>query len=231
VTTLLAQDDVLALLEDGPHATTELAGWCDVPLARMAERLAQLASRGLVKRHSESGRWMRVRLKPDVPVAPLAAVLEQLAFAPKAPTEIGRALSVSRSAVERALAQLQGTGQVKPIGQGSNAKWALASWTAGMARKVAPVTKRTPAIPRAPLPDGELPPANEQTGVVYGKHTKRATKVDAQGVSWWVAGAAPEAPREQFIQLAKARDVEMATDPQWSRPSLAKPLAHVGIRE
>jgi len=56
-THLIARDDVLALLEDGPKDTGVLATWLGHPNARIVAALNLMARDGLVKRVGAERRW------------------------------------------------------------------------------------------------------------------------------------------------------------------------------
>lgn len=232
---MIAQTDVLALLEDGSHTTTELAAWCDVTVAEMTRRLAQLQNEGLVARHHSQSRWCR-RTRPmrrvDVEVS-TAAVLAQLEFAPKAVVEIARVLDAPRPAIERALDQLAAALQVKVVGRGSSARWALASWksdqaisTAHHARSSKRHGQRADERPAPDIAFGVRPVMPDQYTAIPPK--PKPTPVTADGVSWWVPGAAPEAPRTVFTRAAQARDDEMANDPKWRKPASVTQLGWLG---
>jgi hypothetical protein len=220
--------DVLALLEDGPHSTTELARWLDTTPQQVVRFMADRAAEGLVRRDHGNGRWCRVVITRDVVAAPAAVVLDQLAFAPKAAPEIARAISVSRAAVDRTLATLLEAGEVKIIGTRAMQKFALRGWTAAHVQRATAVgtsAKRRPTADQrraAGSSSGTVPVAeftNEATAVTP-KGKPSAT--DADGRSWWVKGAAPDAPRAVFVDAAKQRDADQANDPRWRRLTMGQ---------
>lgn len=46
-----------------------------------------------------------------------------------------------------------------------------------------------------------------------------------RGESWWAELAAPDTPFDKFADAARARNLDMRTDPQWQRP---EKLAQIG---
>lgn len=64
--------------------------------------------------------------------------------------------------------------------------------------------------------DAKLPPKKPLR--VQSKPRAPTSPVKPRGVSWWTAVSGP-AQREEFITAARARAVEMASDPVWQRPS------------
>ena len=72
------RDEVLALLEDGPKRSAELAKWLACPIWKMQDALARLAAEGIIARHgaSHSTRW-------SLPPAPTASSAERQTVPPR----------------------------------------------------------------------------------------------------------------------------------------------------
>lgn len=213
-------DDVLALLEDGPHSTTQLATWCATTTKAMTVRLTQLAVDGKVARDHQGGQWHRVVPKPPLPIVDPDVVLHQLQFAPKTETALLDELAVPLVALRLTLARLAGQGVIKPIGKLSALRWALAGWTADLPQSARPQKRSTPADPGAReaqgSTSGQLSPAD------FAARTAKPPKapaVDGEGQSWWTKHADPALPREAFTRAARQRDAEMReSSTAWRSP-------------
>lgn len=57
MTTPIADEDLIALLEDGPKALADLAQWLQQPKPAVSAHLGRLARAGLVKRTGTAKRW------------------------------------------------------------------------------------------------------------------------------------------------------------------------------
>lgn len=65
-------DDLLVLLEDGPHSTQELAQWLKCTQVALVPTLRRMARLGQVRREQPSGRWhLPQHVPPTAAVAPV----------------------------------------------------------------------------------------------------------------------------------------------------------------
>lgn len=60
----MIKDDLLILLEDGPHSTARLAEWVGHPTSRVDAALKAMLREGLLKRVGPEKRWALVGYQP-----------------------------------------------------------------------------------------------------------------------------------------------------------------------
>lgn len=219
-------DTILALLDAGPRSTSDLAAVCDTTIKAMSTRLSQLAQAGRVQRHN-NGRWMRAVVKVAAPACSRESVLQQLEYTPKSEWVLTEALQVPIATLRLTLARLAGAGEVKPIGNLSQLRWARATWTADLAQSSKPQKRGSPADPGMREAMGSSSgrvPVDEFTAITQ---KPKKTSIDADGQSWWVKVADPSLPREAFTTEARRRNAEMLqTSTAWRSP---RPVSSVSL--
>jgi hypothetical protein len=177
----IAADDVVALLEDGPHHEHELIAWLGRPADLVRHELKRLQIGGVLKRIGTDRQW--ALCEAAVPIAKPAdardvnlEILAALTAGPCEATALADLLVVGQTTIIRHLRdELEPACAVKRVGAGNQTRWALAAWEPAVA-----ILPRRPAlVPKA-----------------------RPTERDP---AWWVGLG-----REEFSRQIVQRDADRA---------------------
>jgi hypothetical protein len=158
------------------------------------------------------------------------AILAAIANGPEPTSAIVAASGFTRTAVKDELDSLLQAGQIQHLGASRWSTWALSTWSAPATSDDdasedldEPLLEADDAEPDVDadltIEDSPAPIERRQhERPVYRENTRQAASKKPKGTDepgWWVKYAAPDA-RDQFIDAAAARNVEMIkTSPAW----------------
>lgn len=148
------RDELLALLEDGPKSSTQLAAWLDRARTIVRHELKAMENERLVKRTGLLQRWALASFQSQTGRPPTidrtaarAAIDAALRGGPLATEQLMAATGYSRNVIRHECARLLLSGSLQHLGIGRGAKWATATYQAPPA--VPPRPRGRPRTTRA----------------------------------------------------------------------------------
>lgn len=231
------RDELLALLEEQPYRTDDLAGWLGQPSIAVAHTLRAMQRDGLVKKIGTIQRWALVSFvavsgrKPLDRSACQRAILSALEGRALALHELVRATNYGRTLVKQELPALLVGGALQQSGRGRSSRWSLPGFEPPA--PVRPPDQQPAAAVDQTLEDLEadehelgddLAPADDRdltdedadaaiaATVTRVGRPRRAVQTDGV-VPWWMTDEA----KRDFGAAARTRDAEMRTDKEWAK--------------
>lgn len=203
------RDELLAFLEDGPHAAADLAAWLDQPKRLVTRALRALRQEGLAKPVGTAKHWA---LAGAVTRAGRPAVLDRVAIrrtvlaatrgCARVDTHtIRQRTGHSRKAVLAACVALVAEGHLTAIGRGRSAAWA------DPAGRVVPATTTEPT-----------PPVHRDRRPAYDPRLRQLDEAERRRTA-----AAAERPGSFWLGLDRdqLRDAVAANQDRMHRSSMA----------
>lgn len=226
--TALDPATALAVLEEQPYSSDDLAALLTLERDAVHRLLLGLQREGRVKRVGSAQRWALPAYvaptgrKPQVDrVACRAAIHRVLAGTALATEDLVLRTGYGKNVIKHECGLLFEAGALSHFGVGRGSRWSLPGYVA-------------PVVPApAPIEHFRVPPPSASSARPFQTHAardvaaateKRAARADGS-TSWWASFADPTLPREAFTAAAQSRDAEMcATNQAWRRQNLPQAM-------
>lgn len=203
------RDEVLALLEDGPHPEAELLEWLGLTALALRPTLTDLKRLGLVKRVGTKQDWALAsyvthagrKWSVDLDTC-VVAIATALRPHPLSTEQLVALTGYKKHVLKHQCARLVTAGTLCRSGVGRASRWSLAGHPTVPRDTVRPTVARPPRL--------DAPLLRQLTPIV-------TTVKPTDPPSWWVTA---QQTRESFAAAARQRDLEMQSNAQWRQQSV-----------